>query len=263
MASNNKASDVVKEYIFNQLQEEKLVIGSRLPTEIELATKLNVGRNTVREALQELKGSGLVTSNQGSGYRISGTLEDSFSDVIRTLLTLKSISHNEISQLREALEIKAVELILKSHILEKDIQFLNTCIEEMKGNLKQAVNCDVKFHKKLAEMSHNTLISIFIQALSKFSDLYILIPWENISENEKVDLICVHQKIVDCIINGQLYQAQCEIKEHYKIADKIFNKTDILKTEPSIQKILDKLIENGYTEEDICHILENSINNLH
>jgi DNA-binding FadR family transcriptional regulator len=52
--------------------------GLRLPSEVELATELGCGRSTVREALGQLAGLGVVRSRRGSGalvldYRREGT----------------------------------------------------------------------------------------------------------------------------------------------------------------------------------------------
>ena len=41
--------------------------GSQIPTELELSTDYNVGRVTVRRAIEELVGEGLLTKQQGRG----------------------------------------------------------------------------------------------------------------------------------------------------------------------------------------------------
>ncbi|KQP14218.1 GntR family transcriptional regulator [Pseudorhodoferax sp. Leaf267] len=42
-------------------------VGQHLPTEVELSERFRLSRHTVREALRELRASGLVASRQGSG----------------------------------------------------------------------------------------------------------------------------------------------------------------------------------------------------
>ena len=57
----------VKEYLLGQLASERLRAGDATPTEAALAETLQVGRNTVRQALAELSREGIVDRVQGRG----------------------------------------------------------------------------------------------------------------------------------------------------------------------------------------------------
>ncbi len=46
-------------------------VGQNLPTESELAERFDLSRHTIREALRELRTSGLVTSRRGSGTTVA------------------------------------------------------------------------------------------------------------------------------------------------------------------------------------------------
>ncbi len=61
----------VREYVLNQLAVGTLSRGDALPTENELAKKLDVGRHSVREAIGELDRSGVVQRVQGKGTFVS------------------------------------------------------------------------------------------------------------------------------------------------------------------------------------------------
>ena len=51
-------------------------VGSRLPTEAELARRFDVSRHTIREALREMRDAGLVSSRQGSGTVVAARESD-------------------------------------------------------------------------------------------------------------------------------------------------------------------------------------------
>ncbi len=57
----------IKEHIANLVEKSLLLPGSRLPATRELAGSLEVSRNTVVEAYQELEVSGLIISRVGRG----------------------------------------------------------------------------------------------------------------------------------------------------------------------------------------------------
>jgi GntR family transcriptional regulator len=61
------ATDTVRSLLERQIREGELLPGQRLPTEPELAARLGVGRNSLREALQSLEDSGLIVKRHGIG----------------------------------------------------------------------------------------------------------------------------------------------------------------------------------------------------
>lgn len=68
----NKRSGVplylqVKKQILDQIRSGKIKVGSKMPTERELATSLGVSRNTISSAYNELEKEGIIKSYQGKG----------------------------------------------------------------------------------------------------------------------------------------------------------------------------------------------------
>ncbi len=57
----------VKNYLLNLFQTERFETGRQTPTEFELMDTLNVSRNTVRKAVEELEKEGIVSRKHGSG----------------------------------------------------------------------------------------------------------------------------------------------------------------------------------------------------
>lgn len=57
----------VREYILNRIRMGDYKVGDRLPTEKELMEQLQVGRATVRAALNELEHEGQVEKRHGIG----------------------------------------------------------------------------------------------------------------------------------------------------------------------------------------------------
>ena len=57
--------------ILKYIEENKLKRGDRLPAETELAETLQIGRLTLREAMNALKQEGVIYSIQGKGTFVS------------------------------------------------------------------------------------------------------------------------------------------------------------------------------------------------
>ncbi|MDR2379398.1 MAG: GntR family transcriptional regulator, partial [Bifidobacteriaceae bacterium] len=78
-------------------------IGSRIPTEPQLARAAAAGRNTIREAVQSLAHAGLLERRQGSGTYVVATSE------LPTALGRQCAraSRRDVLEVRQALEIVA------------------------------------------------------------------------------------------------------------------------------------------------------------
>lgn len=61
----------VVEALRRDMLEGVYPVGTHLPTEEELSARFSVSRNTVREALKELRNHGLVVSRRGSGTTVA------------------------------------------------------------------------------------------------------------------------------------------------------------------------------------------------
>ena len=258
MAKKKSASDIVKDYIFKQLENKQLSIGNRLPTESQLSETLGIGRSSVREALQSLKSIGLIQSNQGSGYTVICDTEKSFSDSLRAMMAVKNIKLTDISEIREALEIKAAELAIKRGITSNDIDFLKKSITDMesdsKASPKQTTEHDINFHRKIAELSGNNFLTSFIFALSSFSSRYILISWDTVSDMEIKKLLNTHRKIIYFLEGEKISEVKNEIINHYHNADEIISRhiDDSNNPKNSAEYLLEKLYADGFTTDEIC-----------
>ena len=217
-------------YIFELIETQEVKIGGRLPSEIQLTKSLNVSRTSVREALQTLKGIGLLESSRGSGYTVKCNIREGLSNVFRAIMAVKEVKHTDISEIREALETKAAELAIKRGIKSEDISELNSFVMKMEmaaqENPVNAIN-------------------------------YILISWESVTKNEMRELLITHKKIIFSLEKGDSEQAIKEIINHYRIADQIINSKDSF--ENSSKSIMDKLLSDGFSAEQIYTQLYDSL----
>lgn len=150
------AAEVVVAQLTRAIELGRLLPGDRLPAERELATQLGVSRVTLRDALADLVGAGLLErSSRGSG---GGALEvaaersgpgDGENRARRAEL-------QEIYEFRVACESAAGELAAQRRN-DADLARLGTAIDDLSGELTLARfrAADNAFHLALADASRN------------------------------------------------------------------------------------------------------------
>lgn len=111
--------------------------------ELTLAREFNVSQAPIREALRELEGTGLVTSERYRGTRVRGA---------------DSVEMRESYELRLMMEIRAIErsLPLTPAMIEK----LQACLTGMvdcsaRGEAEQYIEWALRFHRGLVEVGGN------------------------------------------------------------------------------------------------------------
>jgi DNA-binding GntR family transcriptional regulator len=111
--------------------------------ELSLAKEFNVSQAPIREALRELEGTGLVTSERYRGTRVRGA---------------DSIEMRESYELRLMMEVRSIERSLP--LSAKMSEQLQLCISKMsdavtRGDSEQYIDWALNFHRSLVEMGGN------------------------------------------------------------------------------------------------------------
>ena len=86
--------------VLDQINHGQLQKGDKLPTELSLATKFDVSRTCVREAIKSLEAMGIVQSIQGSGSYITNTPELSINRPICALFALSNGTLENVTEPR-------------------------------------------------------------------------------------------------------------------------------------------------------------------
>ena len=127
----------VVEDLYKIIDRENLKPGDRLPAERELIEKLNVSRNVLREAFHVLENRGIIVSRQGKGRFLRE--QPSSGDAARydsLSKNLERYSMMEAYEVRQVLEVKGVELIIRNAV-EQDIDELEAMYQEIKKRYEE------------------------------------------------------------------------------------------------------------------------------
>ncbi|MFE0186979.1 FadR/GntR family transcriptional regulator [Streptomyces sp. NPDC058989] len=163
-AGRQSLVDTVVEALRAQLTAGEWQIGDRIPTEHALAEQLQVGRNTVREAVRVLVHAGMLRSRQGEGTFVVSTADPG--DIMRGV---QRAGIRDVLELRIALEAEAARLAALRHRPD-DLERMRAALDAQadlsdadgrpdSGNLELYADHDIAFHKAVVEAAHNTALT--------------------------------------------------------------------------------------------------------
>jgi DNA-binding FadR family transcriptional regulator len=148
--------------------EGEFAPGEKLPKERELAERLGLSRNSLREAVRALTLIGVLEPRQGDGTYVT-SLEPELllagTTFVSELLTGPTLL--ELYQVRRILEPSATAMAA-SRLTEEDLDALGECLAGMDaaGTTQAFIDTDVEFHRIIVSACGNTTLASLIQNLS-------------------------------------------------------------------------------------------------
>ncbi|RAJ38695.1 DNA-binding FadR family transcriptional regulator [Kitasatospora sp. SolWspMP-SS2h] len=161
-AGRRSLVDAAIEQLREQLASGVWPVGARIPTEHELAERLQVGRNTVREAIRVLVHAGMLVSRQGEGTFVRST-----SDPASVLRGVQRSGVRDVLEVRAALETEAARLAAERHTAE-DLARMRAALEREaavmaahpeRAGREATVEHDLEFHTAVVEAAHNPALT--------------------------------------------------------------------------------------------------------
>ncbi len=209
----------VEDQLRKAVFDGQLRTGDRLPPETELARQFSVSRPTIREALSALESQGLIRKVPGAGggsfvQTVDHTaLGQVVQESMHNLLRLGSISIDEVSIMRQHLEIPSVTAAAQNRT-ENDLAELRQMLAEQKRRAVDdpiVAELDAQFHIGIARMSGNRILAAFVYALHRESEP---VSYLDLSPDLGRETFAQHQQIVQAIADQDPAAAEVAITEH-------------------------------------------------
>ncbi|MEO8299541.1 MAG: FadR/GntR family transcriptional regulator [Burkholderiales bacterium] len=216
-AAGSGANQTVKA-IMAYLQERRLHPGDRLPSERDLAERLGVGRNAVREALATLTTLRVLESRPNSGIYLRRLSTDSS---FETLVMLADIGATpsateilETMEVRSELELLGVRLACERRTAE-DLAAMLAVIDQTEAVLAQGGNIieqDTEFHLALIASAHNGVLVRVLNSFYRFTAARRKALFGNLAQGRSTALD--HRKIFDAVQARDATLACSLIEQH-------------------------------------------------
>ena len=202
----------VVEIIHREIALGRILPGDKLPAERKFAEQLGVSRETVRQALRILEGSGVLSIRRGaSGGAFVCEVEMSQAEV-RSILRNQLDEVLQLIDFREILEGAAAKALATSHSPE-NIDDIDSAISQLENatTLSESRSADTAFHLAIARGTKNSFLlrSIEDARVRMFQpvDAFHM-------EFVKKSSLKAHRDIRQAIAQGDAAQAEHLMKAH-------------------------------------------------
>lgn len=164
MAVTDAAIDKIKQMIVSG----ELAPGDRLPKEADLAERLGLSRNSLREAVRALSLINVLDVRQGDGTYVTSLEPGLLLDTLSFVLDLhRDDTVLQFFEVRRILEPAATAMAAEQ-MKDDEIEELRVILESLpeRPTIEELVANDLRFHQRIAQGSGNSVLCSFIESLS-------------------------------------------------------------------------------------------------
>jgi GntR family transcriptional repressor for pyruvate dehydrogenase complex len=175
--------------------------GDRLPREADLAERLGLSRNSLREAVRALSLVRVLDVRQGDGTYVSSLRADELLGALSFVLELHRGEESvlEVLQVRRVLEPAAAAMAAQ-RIGQQEITELRELCDatESAQSVAELVEHDLRFHRRIAEASGNSYLAQLLDTLA--GPTVRVRIWRGITQSGAVDrTVAEHRAIVNAL----------------------------------------------------------------
>lgn len=149
-------ADQAAELLLERIRSGEWTLGAKLPGETTLAPQLGVGRSTVREAIRQLAGRGVLATRQGSGVFVTALDAPEDWDTV-----LRRADIVAVVEARIAIETEAAALAAERRT-PTDLRELRRALayrDRQRGEAVALVDADTAFHRAIVVAAHNPILT--------------------------------------------------------------------------------------------------------
>lgn len=188
--------------------------GDELPSERELASTLQVSRETVRAAIGALQARRMIEVSQGSRTKVIGRGSMPLHESVGILGDLKNRSLDEVSEARAAVEVQVIWLAAQ-RIGPEQLARLQALVDEQRRMLDDPVRfqiSDQEFHQTLYRACGNSLLADVVFDFYGYALDYRRLAL--VRKNAIAGSVAEHQQIVDALRTGKPEAAVAAMTRH-------------------------------------------------
>ena len=207
-------SDQIADLIQKKIIEDKLQIGTGLPSEISMAQEFQVSRSVVREALRILEISGLVTVKKGpaGGIFVSNGYHTPIKRSLNHLITAGEVTVDHLFEARLLIEPHiAREATLNA--TDEDLNKFQALFDDSKSHPDDPIRLkqnNLGFHLLLARASGNPVLAVMLESVF---ELLIERTMDFVDLAMESKFVKIHKAIFEVMIRRQPEETSRRIRK--------------------------------------------------
>lgn len=184
------------EVLLERIRGGEWEVGQKLPGETTLAPQLGVGRSTIREAIRQLAGSGVLATRQGAGVFVTAL------DVPEGLdAMLRRADIETVIEARIAIEVEASALAAERRTTA-DLHEMRRAADARDAqcaSIEAHVDADTALHRSIVVAAHNEILTELFDGFAPRSRKAMIGMLQRRGEFGSDSDQLVHSRILDAI----------------------------------------------------------------
>jgi len=224
--SNNAVQQIIDAFTA-QLISGGLKPGDQIPTEVELAERFGVARNTVREAIKILVAMGVLEIRRPVGtYVCQGFTSPMISPILYGIILGRGDSYDDLMDLREIMETGTMLTVIRNAsdgeiaTLAGPLEALKKACLKKKPLIREVFEADNAFHEAIMALSHNQVVEQISRTVRTMThDMRLESVKLMLTADRGEELYLAHEKLFRILRERDVEGVYGEIRSTYFVPD--------------------------------------------
>lgn len=212
MIIHQNITDQVVAYFKENIESGNWKVGEKIPSENSLTKLLGVSRASIRQAVSQLAGIGVLESVHGKGtFLIDDQLDEKTSQ--NKITAEDCLNVEKVLEFRRIIESEACYMATM-HITPQLIKSLKEYLNVMKNSrddIEKFVSADISFHHEICRASENPLLEKSMNKILEENRKSQQLTRKTFGYN---DGIHYHEQIIQAMEQGDAEKAKICMYEH-------------------------------------------------
>lgn len=226
LTHERKLSGRLYDHLEGFILDGTLSAGDRLPTEAELCQHLGVSRSSLREALQQLKGRGLVESTAGRGMFVRSIEAGRIEKDLTLFAQVEQDPEAFFELVSFRLLIEPENARIAAHKCTSEcIRDLESLLNKMHATLEDLdafMEADLDMHLRIAQEAGNRFTKMVLSCIKPLGKRFGHVNYS--SGNFSRQTLDEHIKLLNAIRSGDEQTAAQIMKAHLESSQRMFKK---------------------------------------